>query len=273
MNWSESLRREISQQARDYAERYSIPCYFSVGQVPTVMFEAYAGGTLHGNFLPFSYKAILGKESWKKRLNKPHQQNKAFPIEKRTQAKELDSSNSSDALLMNVFCNPKVLKISAVAKWFELDSLPEPEFGFPGEVPFGNGKKDTTEIDMRLSSVFVEAKVTETDFTGKAKSHVESYRDFKTVFEISALPQTEKEYLNYQLIRNVLAAFAHKTRFVLICDARRPDLLRSWWDVLKCVKSTDLRLQCKFVLWQEIATCVGRDLKVFLEDKYGIVAK
>jgi len=89
---------------------------------------------------------------------------------------------------------------------------------------------------------------------------------------MSALPQNEKEYLNYQLIRNVLAAFACNGEFFLICDARRPDL-RSWWNVIQSIRLTGLRSRCQFLLWQEIAASVADVLRKFLEEKYGIVTK
>jgi hypothetical protein len=99
---------------------------------------------------------------------------------------------------------------------------------------------------------------------------VETYRDFKEVFEAPALPQSDNEYFNYQLIRYVLAAFAYDTTFVLICDARRPDLLRTWWDVTRCIKPLALRSRCHFVLWQEVAAAAPDEVREFLREKYGI---
>jgi hypothetical protein len=273
MNWATSLRKEISRRAKEYADKNNIPYYLSLGSSPTVMFKSYEGGTLHGNFLPSSYKAILGDRYWSLRLKKPHQQPKALPLEKSAQANELDSSNSSDALLMNIFCNPKALKSASLAKLFHQEKLTRPEFGIQGRVPFRTGKKDATEIDMRLGSLFIEAKFTEADFTDKAKVHVERYHDFKEVFEPSALPQNNDAYFNYQLIRNVLAAYAHGAAFFLICDARRPDLLRSLWNVISCIKPVQLRLRCKFLLWQEISAALNGKLQEFLEEKYGIAMR
>lgn len=270
MNWAGSLRGEISYWASQYAERYNIPHYPSLGDPPTIMFEPYNGNTLHGNFLAPSYEAILDHQRWWSRLKKSHQRSKALPAEKRSQAKEVDSSSSSDALLMNVFCYPKIEKRYALARLFGQSVLPLPEFGVPGRVPFVGGETDTTEIDMRLGEILIEAKLTEPDFTRKSKAHVETYRDFKEVFEASALPQSDDEYFNYQLIRYVLGAFAHDTEFFLICDARRPDLLRSWWDVMRSIKPLALRSRCHFVLWQEIAAAVPDEVREFLGEKYGI---
>ena len=272
MNWASSLRRGISYWAKQYAERHDIPHYLSLGKPPTVMFEPYNGNTLHGNFLSPSYRAILDHQRWSSRLKKPHpRRSKDLPADKRNQAKELDSSNSSDALLMNVFCYPKIEKRHALVRLLGQSALPLPEFGVPGRVPLVGGEPDATEIDMQLGEILIEAKLTEPDFTKKSKACVETYRDFKEVLEASALPQSDDKYFNYQLIRYVLAAFAHDAAFFLICDARRPDLLRSWWNVMRSIKPLALRSRCHFVLWQEIAAAAPDEIREFLREKYGIV--
>ena len=61
---------------------------------------------------------------------------------------------------------------------------------------------------MRLGDLLIEAKLTESDFQHAPKTAVHAYRDFGEVFEDEDLPQTEKDYRSYQLIRNVLAAHA-----------------------------------------------------------------
>ena len=270
MNWATSLRRAISYWAKQYAEHRGIPYYLSLGQHPTVMFKPYNGNTLHGNFLSPSYKAILDHPPWKSRLNKAHPQSRSLPPEERSTAKELDSSNSSDALLMNVFCHPEVKDCTDLMLLFGLSSFQCPEFGVPGCVPLIKGKVDSTEIDMRTDDIIIEAKLTESDFTKKTKDRIEAYRDFEEVFEASALPQDNDKYFNYQLIRNVLAAYAQDASYFLICDARRPDLLKSWGDVMSCIKPMALRIRCHFVLWQEIAAVSPDEIRDFLKDKYGI---
>ena len=124
---------------------------------------------------------------------------------------------------------------------------------------------------MWLGKTLVEAKLTEPDFTSKSKTHVWTYRDFESVFDAAVLPQSEKRFFNYQLIRNVLAAFVHDAAFILVCDGRRPDLLRSWWSVMRAIKSPEIRSRCGFVLWQEISDVVPVELCGFLMEKYGIV--
>ncbi len=80
----------------------------------------------------------------------------------------------------------------------------------------------------------------------------------------------EAAYAHYQLIRNVLAAYAHGRSFCMIHDARRPDLREAWFEVLAAVRSADLRSRLKVLTWQELAAVVPEGLREFLDAKYGI---
>ncbi len=82
----------------------------------------------------------------------------------------------------------------------------------------------------------------------------------------------EMRYRSYQLIRNVLAAYAAGARFCVICDARRPDLREAWFKVMAAVRSAEMRTRCLMLTWQEVAGVVPVGLQEFLEVKYGIVA-
>jgi hypothetical protein len=204
-----------------------------------------------------------------KRLGKAHSQRHALPEDRRGDAKELDSCNSSDALLMNCFCYP-----GAAAQIFQrlLPSLPtgRPEFGIAGNVLLQDGSFDTTELDMRAGRVIFESKLTEADFTERPRAHVERYRGLSEVFDVTVLPQTALAYQGYQLIRNVLAAADHSYDFVLLCDGRRPDLLHEWWQVHAAIRTAELRARCRFLLWQEVADACPTSLQEFLHAKYGL---
>ena len=81
-------------------------------------------------------------------------------------------------------------------------------------------------------------------------------------------------YRSYQLIRNVLAAYAAyaaEARFCVICDERRPDLREAWFKVMAAVRSAEMRTRCLILTWQELAAVVPLGLREFLEVKYGIV--
>jgi hypothetical protein len=265
--WSSRLRLELSSLAPDYSTAFGHAMYKSGGG--TVLFASVDGGARHGSFADESYAAILADHAWHARLDKPHAQRYALPEERRATACELDSCNSSDALLMNFFCFPGFSSQPCVVELLGHDPAALPEFGVPGRVPLLDGDTDATEIDMRIGGVIVESKLTEADFTSRAPTVLKRYRDFESVFDPSALPTTAGRIDGYQLIRNVLCAAEHGYTFVLLCDARRPDLIRSWWQVVRAVRDVSVRARCRLVLWQELAAEASPELRAFLGAKYG----
>lgn len=78
-------------------------------------------------------------------------------------------------------------------------------------------------------------------------------------------------YASYQLIRNVLAAYAGTSSFCVIHDERRPDLRESWFQVMTAIRSADVRVRCKVLTWQEVVPHLPEQLRDFLDVKYGIV--
>jgi hypothetical protein len=79
-------------------------------------------------------------------------------------------------------------------------------------------------------------------------------------------------YASYQLIRNVLAAYAANSNFCVIHDERRPDLREAWLDVMLAVKNSEMRVRCMALTWQEIVPFLPEELQAFLDVKYGIAA-
>ena len=146
----------------------------------------------------------------------------------------------------------------------------ESQFGLKARVPLVEGKFDRTEVDLRIGNLLVEAKLTEADFQSKPKSFVNRYGDFEKVFRRSELPQSKAAYGAYQLIRNVLAAYALDCSFCVMLDARRPDLIEQWYAVMRAVKVANLRLRCKVLTWQELSEALPPELCEFLDEKYGI---
>src|SRR5437868_12516336 len=99
--YASALRAELSQRNRDFAAQSGAPMCLSRGSAPAVCYAPYGNGELQGNFLPASYRAILKNPAWAKRLNKIHTQARySLPPNDRGYWNELDSCNSSDALLM-----------------------------------------------------------------------------------------------------------------------------------------------------------------------------
>ena len=74
----------------------------------------------------------------------------------------------------------------------------------------------------------------------------------------------------YQLIRNVLAAFASDASFCVLCDARRHDLIEIWYSVLRAVHAPAFTPRLKLLTWQELTAALPADLQHFLDTKYGI---
>lgn len=317
--YASRLRHELAIRNRIYARgRAHVESY---GAAPVIVYEPENGR--HGNFFDPAYAAIMAKPEWARRFDKVHAQAaRSLPkpqIDSKRRWRELDSSMSSDALLMNAFCAPGVAEAgfvgsSAVRDALGVEADAAPEFGWKARVPLRNGRFDRTEVDMRLGSLLVEAKLTESDFQCRAERIVESYRDFEEVFDPGLLPRvemassrprrasefpenqsqefesvlgdpelcspidpvfltaSEPAYASYQLIRNVLAAYASKASFCVIHDERRPDLREQWFRIMAAVKRSDLRVRLKALTWQELAGLLPEDLQEFLDVKYGIAA-
>ena len=147
-----------------------------------------SGNLRHGNFFDPAYAAILQRKDWARRLKKAHTGRRTLPRAERPWC-ELDSSTSSDALLMNVFCTPGVMDSPLVRSFLGVEDGASADFGWKARVPLKNGRTDTTEVDLRWGSLLVEAKLTEADFQTKAATVVEGYRDFEEVFSAELLPR------------------------------------------------------------------------------------
>lgn len=272
---SSMLRRELSARSMALARSQKLLHDISPGANPVVIFGRDEQGR-HGNFHPNSYNRICANEAWARRLAKVHTASRRSRARKDWQWMELDSANSSDALLMSIFCHPEVFgegKLNTrVADLLNVDSAAEPCFGIHPGVPLRNGHLDRTEIDLHLGSLFIEAKLTETSFQNARPRLIERYRDLETIFDVTRLPWTADGIVQgYQLIRNVLAAFASDVSFCVLSDGRRNDLIEVWYSVLSAVHYPSFAWRLKLLTWQELATVLPTDLQQFLEIKYGIV--
>ena len=164
---------------------------------------------------------------------------------------------------------------------------------------------DRTEIDLQLGNLFLEAKLTEANFRTAAPRLIERYRDLETVFDLTrvprkilytpashppiedysqleeppetlthpqTLPGSTRTVINgYQLIRNVLAAYAADASFCVLSDARRHDLIETWYSILSAIHHPTFTTRLKILTWQELAATLPNDLQQFLDAKYGIV--
>jgi hypothetical protein len=264
-----NLRHELSFRNLQLANTTNSLHEVTNGDQPSVIFGRDADGR-HGNFHPTSYRNIQANPAWASRLKKVHTGWRKAGPRAAWQWMELDCANSSDALLMNIFCYQRTVTNPALTALLGVDSNSAPEFGFRPRVPLDNGKVDRTEIDMRLGNLLVEAKLTESDFQTASIKLVERYRNFAEVFDATELPRTGEAFASYQLIRGALAAHATGGSFCVLSDARRPDLIEKWHTVMRAVKSCTLRCRLHVLTWQELATALPKPLQKFLTTKYGI---
>lgn len=185
------LRQELILRNRAYARgRAHVESY---GSASVIVYEPENGR--HGNFFDPAYEAIAANSDWIRRFDKVHAQAaRSLPkpqLDPARRWRELDSSMSSDALLMNIFCTPGAADSPAMRNVLGIESDVVPIFGWKARVPLANGRFDRTEVDMRFGSLLVEAKLTEVGFQTRAAAIVEAYRDFDVVFDRDRLPRTE----------------------------------------------------------------------------------
>lgn len=258
------LRSELCARNALYAAHEQLPHVTTSGTTPVVVYQASPCGTKHGNFLSASYRALLRRPQWRRRLRKVHSQAERALPKGDCVWKELDSSMSSDALLMNIFCYPGVTRRREVSLMLGTGVGDLPQFGFKPRVPLTSGFVERTEVDMKLGHVLFEAKLTESAFQTQNARIVEGYRDLKEVFECRKLPRRGGEYVSYQLLRNVLAAYALNLSFCVLLDSRRPDLDEAWYAFIRCVRSAELKTKCKILTWQELSPALPSRLRRFL---------
>lgn len=251
---SDTLKQEIRKHALSFATRRSLP-------VDDTHASALIFCNLDDSFHAESLNNIRRTADWNARTRKAHQNV--------TGVLEMQSSNSSDALLMNIFCHPSIKQWAGVRKVLGND-METIAFGVQGEVRINNGHTDTTEIDMALPGAFCEAKLTEADFTHKRPEVVENYDGLQETFHAKALPRVGTDYDNYQIIRNLLAAKQHNRDHILFCDERRPDLVRRYLTTVSCLRDIEVRKRCRVIFWQEIVAACGEALRKWIEEKYGI---
>jgi hypothetical protein len=269
MHRAAALRRDLSVRNQGIAIASGSVHELTAGGIPSVIFGRNDCGQ-HGNFHPTSYRNILANSEWARRLNKVHTGSRKARPRAGWRWRELDCANSSDALLMNIFCYRSTVGNRALSSVLGVAAGLVPIFGFKPRIPLSNGKTDCTEIDMKLGDLMVEAKLTETNFQDAPLRMIERYRDIEEAFELRELAGPGDLVPCYQLIRGAMAADVTGGSFCVLCDARRPDLIEGWYSVLRKVKNCDLRCRLKLLTWQELADLLPKPIQGFLAAKYGI---
>ena len=262
-----ALRCELSH--RNAARAAAFLAEMSYSSVPSIVYAEGEAGE-HGNFLPAAYKRTLQQPACKARLAKVYTGSRFLPRKTDRTRGELECANSSDALLMNIFCYPGILRRQAVCSLLGIPPGIRPEFGVRPGIPLKNGAQDRSEMDLKLGDLLIEAKLTEGDFQTARPDLVHRYRDLDSVFDVDRLPMRKEKYRSCQLIRGALAAHARQASFAVVCDQRRQDLIDDCFEVVSAVASAELRCRMSVVTWQELAQTLPSKVKAFLAEKYGI---
>ena len=260
------LRREVS--ARSLARASASAHEVSYGRTPSVVYAEGEGG--HGNFLSASYRRILAHGAWAQRLNKSYTGAGYLPRAGDRWRGELECASSSDALLMNVFCYPGVLRRASTCALLGVEPGLQPDFGVRAELPMRNGEVDRTELDMRLGSTFAEAKLTEGGFGQASRERLLRYLGVEEAFAVEELPRGGRGFVGYQILRGVLAALATEGHYLVLLDSRRADLQEMCFRVLGAARGAEVRHRLRLRTWQELAATLPRTLQTYLAERFGI---
>lgn len=264
-----ALRREVSARNARLASEFRHETTY--GDSASVIYAEAEDGT-HGNFLPAAYRRIVADSAWSRRLQKTYTGSAWIVRPGERQRRELECCTSSDALLMNVFCYPRVLHRPEVCSLLGIPVGARAEFGVRPILPMRGGEIDRTELDLRLGALTVESKLTEGGFGTASRDRVLRYLHVDAVFDPDALSWGPRGLAGYQLVRGALAAFHSEGRYMLLWDQRRVDLREQWFGVLKAIRSSELRSRMVLLSWQELTACLPGALRHFLSSRYGIVA-
>lgn len=250
MNHSDRLKKRLLFNALNLCEKKT---FHGIQRDSAFLFN-----DISMSFHPESFADICNKVTYKGRLDKTHQNVPGF--------KEMQSSNSSDALLMNFFAHPKIKEWKSLRVLISIDQSDNIEFGW---YPVFANETTThkTEIDMKIGNSIFEAKLTEKDFTQKDLKVVLTYSNIQNIIDLKDFTNNNI-VSNYQLIRNLLTAEKYNFKFNLLIDESRTDLIREFYKVKSAIKVKSLQDNFNFLTWQEISNSVGLDLKNYITEKY-----
>lgn len=249
MNYSTKLKNRLSANA---IKLCSTKSFTGIERQSAFLFDDIAM-----SFHPDTYRNIINNKNYVERIKKIHP--------KVPSILEMQSSNSSDALLMNFFAHPKIKEWKGVRDLVSISSSDDIEFGWNPVHENENNYK--TEIDIRIGNSIIEAKLTEEDFKSKKLNVVLRYLDVEKIVDLQVLTKNDI-VSNYQLIRNLITARKYGYKFTLLIDASRIDLLREFYKVKGAIIDKSFAANFNFITWQEMTNCVGDDLKNYITEKY-----
>jgi len=264
-----ALRAELS--ARNLQRGEDLQHESTFGRIPSVVYAQDEEGG-HGNFLRPSFRRIQADPAWAARLQKTYTGSARLPRATDRWRGELECAGSSDALLMNVFCYPGILRRPSVCAALGIPKSLRPDFGVRAALPMERGEVDRTEVDMVLGDLFVEAKLTEGGFGRASEERVLRYTGVSDIFYFDELPRSAGGVTGYQILRGMLTALHADGRYLVLLDARRTDLVEICFRVLRAVRDAGTRSRFRLLSWQELAGALPVPVQEFLATKYGIDA-
>lgn len=224
------------------------------------------------NFIPESFNNIIKHSNWYKRTQKK--------LEKYPKILEMQSSKSSDALLMNIFCYPDFINWEKPKKLLQINNYNCMKFGWNPEFSYEKkkfeylkklGKENEfhpSEIDLKIGDSIFEAKLTEKNFGEKEIEIIQKYDGFELVFDETILKKTDNKYINYQLIRNILVAQKYNYKFILLVDETRNDLIEYFETTKEAVKNSKLKERIYYKTWQCIIKECEDKLSNYISKRY-----
>ena len=267
-DWVAELRRELTLRAITYAQQNNLPHFLSKGG--TIFFEPYldaSGVTRHGNFFAPSYQIIRHDPEWAGMLNHGVANSNAIPRLKQGIAMETDSSCSTAALAMSLFCLPEINE--AVASILNIEAG-RPHFA--GEIRgSGRRKKDRQlepDIILNNGEVYLWAILTESLTGAMTVSELEQQPSIKRFTDPHRLAVSGGIVRYADVLKMYLTARQNNARFVLIVDHRRQDLAKAYRRIMQAAKLADTGC---LLTWQEIAKVLPVEAQAFVQQKYGIV--
>jgi hypothetical protein len=216
------------------------------------------------SFCPETYESIKLNKNWNQRIQKKHNFFKNGTL-------EMQSSNSSDALLMNVFCHPSSLNNPKLIDLIGVDKMPCASDLVFGWNPFfeNESRNHPTEVDMKIGQHIFEAKLTENSFTKKNIDVVFRYPYFSDIFRCDLVKIDQQNRVSgYQLMRNIITAYVHNFNFTVLLDESRKDLINEFLNVKSTIKDDDLKQRVHYITWQSVINTLDHDLLDFMTKKY-----
>src|SRR5260370_16513808 len=101
-----TLRQELIARNSSYASLNLLPHVTSYGKLPVVVYQKSECGRHHGNFISASYRAILERPEWRRRLQKVHNQGKHSLPKVDSILRPLYSSMTPHPLLIKIYSSP-----------------------------------------------------------------------------------------------------------------------------------------------------------------------